>query len=460
MRRSLSISMFLLAVSALAFWAVAPAQAVLLSDLVNYDPQTTPPELIPSITIGDKTFTNFTVTITGIQPYMADAANIMVTGVEDSGVYGLKFTTANPAVAMMFASPGGFVDVLLGFDAIATPPFKITAVNLSFAGTAPPDGLTQIVETVQGGDDQPTLLQVSTLGASAASAVLPSEYERVRVVKDIAVVGGVTTGASLNEFTQFFIQVPEPATISLLVLGGLALFGRTLASRRGLLTVAIILGVGSMLIQPGTASAKMLSVLTADPTENVTYGDFTFDSFQFNVVGSSGKWIADEDAIDVQGFTTPSGSEDGLRFAGLIAALSNVTANSQVTITLSYDVTLNNPEMWIHDVTMSFNGAPTLWDGRAQVGKTVLVEGSGVGGALVYNDPDNVAPPIKLLDHQLLTGNYQTITVHDRIIVEGGLSGATTISYINQTFSLIPEPAMLILTVLGLPLVIRRRRKG
>lgn len=457
MKRSLRTST-VLAAAICTFLAAASAQAVLLSDLINYDPLTTPPELVPKIEVGDKTFTNFTVTVTGLLPYEADPANIEVTGVVDNGDYGLKFTSANPATAMIFAHPGAFVDVLLGFDAIVAVPFRITAVDLSFAGSAPPDGLTQIVETVYGGNDQPTLLQVSTLGASTAAAVLPNAYQWVRVAKDIAVVAGETRGASVNEFTQLFI--PEPATVSLLMLGGLVLFGRGLARRRGALAVAIILGLGGMLIQPGSASAVPLSTLTANPAESVTYGDFTFDNFEFNVVGSSGKWIASEAAIDVQGFTTPSGSEDGLRFAGLIAALSNVTANSQVTITISYDVTLNDPEQAIHDVTMSFNGAPTAYDGWAQVGKTIMLDGTGIGEAMVYNrpaDPD----PIKLLDHQIIgTGSYtQTLRVHDRIIVEGGLSGATTISYINQTFSLIPEPAMLVLTILGLPLVINRRRR-
>jgi len=462
MRRSLHTSKALLGLSAICMLlAAAPAQAVLLSDLINYDPLTTPPELVPKIEVGDKTFTNFTVTVTGLLPYEADPANIEVTGVVDNGDYGLKFTSASPAMAMIFAHPGAFVDVLLGFDAIAAAPFKITGVDLSFAGAAPSDGLSQIVETVYGGDDQPTLLQVSTLGASTASAVLPDEYQWVRVMKDIAVVAGETGGASVNEFTQLFIQIPEPATISLLVLGGLALFGRGLARRRSALTIAIILGLGGMLIQPGTVSAIPLSTLTADPAESVTYGDFTFDNFEFNVVGSSGKWIASESAIDVQGFTTPIGSEDGLRFAGLIAALSNVTANSQVTLTIAYDVTLNNPELAIHDVTMSFNGAPTHYDGWAQVGKSILLDGSSIGEAMVYNRPADPVNPIKLMDHQIIgTGSYtQTLRVHDRIIVEGGLSGATTISYINQTFSLIPEPAMLVLTILGLPLVINRRRR-
>ncbi|MGQ9651319.1 MAG: PEP-CTERM sorting domain-containing protein [Phycisphaerae bacterium] len=455
MRGSLRTSKAWLGVSAVvACLAVAPAQAVLLSDLVSG---------AGSIVIGDKKFTNFTVTITGIAPYTAVPANIEVTGVvSGSGDYGLKFTSANPSTAMIWADPvSGFVDVLLGFDAIAADPFTIIAADLSFVGNAPNDGLVQIVETVQGDDDQLnlTLLMVSTLGASSATAVLPKPegYKLVHVVKDIAVVAGETTGASLNEFTQFFIQIPEPATISLLVFGGLALFGRALARKRGLLTVAIILmGLGGMLAQPGTASAVMLSTLTANPANAVNYGDLKFDNFQFNAVGS-GKWIADDDAIDVQGFTTPSSSEDGLRFAGLIAALSNATPGSQVTVTISYDVALTTPGLLFHDVTMSFNGAPTSWDGSAKVSKTIETIGEV---AKVYNRPSD-PDPIKLIDHQVIgAGNYPgPLHVIDTIVVEGGRGGATMISYINQTFSLIPEPAMLILTMLGLPLVVGRRRK-
>ncbi len=456
MRKSLHTSKMVVAALAVgAALAAAPAQAVLLSDLISGQ--------VPEIVVGDKTFTNFTVTVTGIPVYQADPANIEVTGVIDPNNphnIGLKFTPVSPTAAMIFAHPGALVDVLLGFDAIATDPLKIIGVDLAFVGNAPADGLAQIVETVYGEDSQLTQLKVSTMGSSQVSAALPNQYHWVRVVKDIAVVAGETGGASVNEFTQMFLQTPEPTTVLLLALGGAALFGRSLARRRRLLAIALVVGLGGLLMQPSTASAVLLSDLTDNPADSVSYGNFVFDNFQINIVSSNGKWIANQSAIDVQGFTIPDGTEDGLRFAGLIAALSNVTTLSEVTLTISYDVTLIDQMKLIHDVTMSFNGAPEAPDGVAQVGKSILVEGSSVGELMVYNEQPGPADPIKLLDHQVLNGNYTKIHVHDRIIVEGGISGATTISFINQTFSLvpIPEPTTLLAALLGLPLLGMRRR--
>lgn len=433
------------------FMMASPALAIPLSELI--DPQAQP------IEVGDKLFDNFTATVTGIAPYTIDLSNIDVTAVNmGGGVYALTFTPVNPAAPIIAASPGGFVDLLLGFDVTVTDPlWQIDEIKLAFNANAPGTGFAQIVETVFGAGPQPTQIQVNTLGPSIASTQLPVPSSAITVYKDIAVIAGRDSSASITDFTQYFIQIPEPATASLLVLGGLALMRRRVVRRHAALVLALTLGMTGMLMQPAPASAVPLSDLTANPANTVPYGDFVFSNFDFNVVGSFGSFIADPAAIDVQGFTTPDGSEDGLRFVGLIAALSNVTPGSFVEMTLSYDVNVKDQGGLIKDVTMSFNGAPWGADSVTQVGKSVQFDGASVGELLVWNTPA-ATPAMRLQDHVDVTGGpYATLHVHDRIIVRGGEAGVTTISFINQTFSQVPEPMAAAMLLLGLPLLWRRR---
>jgi hypothetical protein len=439
-----------------AVFAAVPTDAALLSaplsDLINSDEQ---------IAIGDKIFENFEASPRlGIMPYSLDLANIQVTGIQDGANYGLSFTAVGGMAPIISAGAGGYLDLVIGFDARVTNAFnQISEVQLSFVPSAPSDGLAQIVESAYGGSDDPVLIQVSTLGSNTASAPLSDTYPTIRVYKDIAVIGGITQGTAITEFRQLFIQVPEPAAISLLALGSLVLLRGRVVRRRTIWAVAIVAGLAGVLIQPNTASAVLLSDLLANPSDTVPYGDFVFSNFAFQAT-HSGRYIADPTTIDVQGFTTPDGSEDGLRFVGLIAALSNVTPGSSVTINLDYDVTPNQGTPGISDVTMSFNGAPTHDDGSAVVTKTIFSGNVDVGGVTVRNGPK---PLMDLQDHAPLTGGPygSMLRVHDTITLEGGEAGATTISFINQTFSVeVPEPATVLLGLLGLPMLVRRRRVG
>ncbi len=439
--------------------AAVPANAVLLSDLIN-------PELPADqrqVSIGDKVFENFTLVITGLGTYQASAANVEVTGIQIGSDYGLLFAPVAGAASIAAADAGAYVDLLIGFDAkVNGSADEIKAVWLSFEPTAPfpSNGLAQIAETVQGGDDQPVLIQVNTLNPPASysdSTDLANTYSSVRVYKDIAVIGGKTEGAAITKFEQLFIQTPEPAAISLLAIGSLALFGRRAVRRRTVWAVAIVLALGGLLMHPGTASAEyLLSDLITNPqTVPSLSGDLEFSNFTCEITGQ-GSFRASTDAIKVVPITIAN--EEGLQFAGIIAALSHVEPDSSVTINLDYTVTVKPGAPGIIDVTMSFNGA--LADpeqGRAQVGKIVLFENASVGDLLVWNQPSGY----QLQDHIDLTGGPYTtmLQVHDRIIVEGGESSSTLISYINQTFS-VPEPAALLLGVLGLPMLVHRRRLG
>jgi hypothetical protein len=317
-----------------------------------------------------------------------------------------------------------------------------------------PGGLAQIVETAFDGTNAVGQTQVTAPASMESHILLDGTYSKVHVLKDIALVAVAQQPASITSFTQTFSQTPEPAGIALLASGALlALFGRRRFGPRMPLALAVGLGFMGFLLVPPTASAMNLQDLINAPGSPLVSGSLEFRNFGFEVVGSSGVSIADALSIDVEPISM--GGEDGLQFAGLIAALSNIQSNSMVTVNLDYDVKTLNPARGIHDLSLSFNGAVTSSDGVTQLGESVLHGGSGVGQGFV------TAAAID--DHQDLTdGPYtDTLHVHNRIVVQGGNSGQATISFINQTFSQgeVPEPAVILLLGLGAPAVMRRRRR-
>ena len=211
---------------------------------------------------------------------------------------------------MILAYPGGFVDVLLDFDVKVTDPaFQISGVSMSFIGSAMPgNGLAQIVETVYGGSDQPTLLQVSTLDTNTATAPLsptptprsmsPKTFLRSgrrRSIRSLEAVSWLPASHRRRRSTSSpscSSRLPNRLRhrSSSLVLWLCCVV--VLCVQLSTLAIVIGLGLTGMLMQPSTASAVPLDTL--DGTANtLTYGDFTFSNFDFNVVGSVGSTFVD-----------------------------------------------------------------------------------------------------------------------------------------------------------------------
>ena len=205
-------------------------------------------------------------------------------------------------------------------------------------------------------------------------------------------------------------------------------------------------------------SAVPLIDLLWDPRVGIQQGDYLFDNFSLGVTGV-GTFIPHPQAIDVYSITL--GNDYGIRFAGLMAALSNRTPNSWVTLRIGYDVTVLSDPCWgVEDITLGFNGAATAGDGRAKVDEVVKKTPTGEVTATAHLDTSN--PPISLNDHEWLA-NRQVLAklrVDTTITLDGGKSGTATISFINQTFGQShPEPATVGLFALALPVVLRRSRR-
>ena len=206
------------------------------------------------------------------------------------------------------------------------------------------------------------------------------------------------------------------------------------------------------------ASAEPLSDLLWDPRIGIVQGDKLFDNFSLAVTGV-GTFIPHPRAIDVYGVTL--GNDYGVRIAGLMAALSNRTPNSRMTMSIGYDVTVLDPLIGIEDITLGFNGVATAGDGCVQVDEVVKKIPTGAVVATAHVDTGN--PPTSLDDHEYLPNRQVPGKVHvdTTITLDGGKNGTATISFINQTFGepYIPEPATIGLFALALPILLRRSRR-
>jgi len=410
----------------------------------------------------DKRFDNFQpLTITGWPAPSIDPSQIDVVPFYDPGrdEYGIQFRSLNPPnhTPIISAQAGALVDVLIEFDVtIINRPadWRIHDITLAFAADAPADGFVQVVESALDGAHVVGQAQVQTPAPMTDHVDLdPGVYRKLTIIKDVIAIGGITAPTDIWTIDQTFSQVPEPATLSLLALGGaVVLFRRRRVLRRLAPRASVVILVLAVLtLQPGTASAWTLQEL--DDGQNILHGDKLFHDFDVQIDSSGlGRVFADPNAIEVQGITV--NDEHGLQFGGLIAAMSTLQGPASVTMTIDFDVTVQVPNLWIHDASLSFNGAVTdLVSGSAQIVED-LTGGAGpiAPGPLVV-----VAPGGPLSDHIEFGAQYDTIHVTKTITLESG-TGITTISFVRQTFSQVPEPGTLGLLALGIPVVFRRRR--
>ena len=201
--------------------------ATTLSDLL-------PGGSTPSITSGDKVFSNFRdynseVDVTSGTALPVDPADVFVSAYQDgAGDYGLKFTSDK------FTATGGTLGFLTEFDYTVTAGagFLICGNTLTVAGTADWGSVSVTEFAYEAGT---TDLLATKLGYVSPfvqilsdTKTYASNVQAVDVHKNIsfAMAGGSNATITLTEFTQTFCQVPEPATLGLLLIGGIVLLRR------------------------------------------------------------------------------------------------------------------------------------------------------------------------------------------------------------------------------------------
>lgn len=185
-----------------------------------------------SLTVGDKEFSEFNLDIIIVDggAIIPNPDMMTVQGVRDidTNDYGLRFNDFTWTVAsnqIITVDLSFKVSILPGFDDYYIKDVWLYLTGAGAGGT----GVVSAGENIW--DDLPGGTQLASLTAwcDAGNAQLSdsAEFAPVKEIyiqtKHISVTGGTNGSAHFSEFFQFYSQVPEPATVCLLGLGGLIL---------------------------------------------------------------------------------------------------------------------------------------------------------------------------------------------------------------------------------------------
>jgi len=195
-------------------------------------------------TVGDKRYSDFTFSSNGGGPVAASAVDVSVVSSDNDNHYQLRFTFSRDPLD---ATAGQTTDVVIGYRIDVLGQQLMNRVGLGFsstvAGTTGGDAAT-VIETIRRPDGQAVspafpgqntvLLTVANDGTGGlpdndSNSLLVTPTGSLIFQKDILVSsrpgGGNVTVSTVDNFVD---QVPEPASATLLCLGG----GLLLARRR------------------------------------------------------------------------------------------------------------------------------------------------------------------------------------------------------------------------------------
>jgi hypothetical protein len=198
----------------------------------------------------------------------------------------------------------------------------------------------------------------------------------------------------------------------------------------------------ALLVVPwtGTASAAIVPLSDLLGGGTIQSGDKIFSDFTYTPIGD----MPPANVVNVETIQDASG-DYGIRIqGGFIDHVGGGASDAVITFNVSVPVNVN---LGITGVTMSANPAVFNGPGMASVTETFL--------PLVTDDKlvvyDFGGGDDKLLDQITFGQVYQTLPVQKDIILHAtGNTGAVTMSFLDQTFSQIPEPSSLVLALGGL----------
>lgn len=175
-----------------------------------------------TITVGDKTFSNFTCSVGTFDEfaYPSDCSTISVAPSTDtSGNLGILFTGSFGALYTPTYGSGS-VDITIDYTVTALSAL-ITDLHMLFNGAVTGNGFAHVTEQVNaGGVVVGTIAVGNPVPGEETGVVFASgPYTTLNVSKDIELLSGPASGdsATISSIGQYFSQttVPEPASILL-----------------------------------------------------------------------------------------------------------------------------------------------------------------------------------------------------------------------------------------------------
>jgi hypothetical protein len=214
-------------------FAVAALAALATSQVANASSATLAELLVPGATLvcGDKIFSNFgrfnTFGTGGATAPTAAEINVSCNELADGSVE-LVFSSAKWNV-----NAGQTMDTFFGFQVDVAPGIgkSIERVEASLLGfSTSGDGNIHLDEAVFGSSSLSPFLGTIGLDTDAPAIVtgglnIDPVRKSLYITKDLALDGGLTGRASISQFSQRFIQTPEPSSVALVGVGATLLLG-------------------------------------------------------------------------------------------------------------------------------------------------------------------------------------------------------------------------------------------
>ncbi len=206
-----------------------------------------------------------------------------------------------------------------------------------------------------------------------------------------------------------------------------------------------------VLCSPVMAEQIFLDQLIEDDTFIIS-GDKLFDKFEYDYTGDMP--LAED--VTVTSIMDTEGNY-GISFQGAFVDLYGGSASDAL---IRYRVSVLDPSQWISDAHISGNPY-VVGSGIVQVSETFIPEEPDSAMSIHHVNPGN---NIQLSDTVYFQGRYKFLYVQKDILALALTNdgSAATLSFVDQTFSQVPEPATIVSLLLGLACTVcfaRRNRR-